>query len=156
MTAQKTRGTEVDLAIEETGQLILEGYEPETDSLPRQEFHEQIEVAVRTRLSACDRAEHRESSNAMSATEARELLVIEDKMVGGHCTTMIPQGADMAGHREGAASPRAALSFGACHRARALLRMRERILPRCEEPARMTAPQHPAQCRDRPAGVFWN
>ncbi len=79
--AQKTRRVEVDLAAEETGQLVLNRNEAEARRPAGLELDKDVHVAVRAGVAAQHRAEQREPTDPVAPAEGRERFPVDGEVL---------------------------------------------------------------------------
>ena len=75
--AQEPRGAEVSLPPENCRDLLLDVEEREPRSLAGREFHEDIDIAVRTEIVAQNRPKQRQPANVPATTNIRESSAID-------------------------------------------------------------------------------
>src|SRR5437899_3365776 len=83
MPTERGRSMQVDRAAKQCGELVLLAKEHQTRVVPRQVFHEQIDIAGRSEVLPQRRAKHSKPSHAVFPTEARDFLRINrDRQIG--------------------------------------------------------------------------
>ena len=114
MRAEKTGGREVDGVTEQAALLVLDPEEPESHRFAGPEFDEEVDVAVRTRLTAEAGSEQGKPLDTVPAAQILEPLLVDFQARENHRGNASTPGAGVFASGPGSSSPLSDLDGGRC------------------------------------------